>query len=189
MAGKPNPQNLNPIRTHERAVELGRKGGSKTSAKKQFANLKYCAPSCPYAFGCPFLSVSMADSKKLCALKAKKVTAGGKEVALSQDVIESFKSLLEGGREGLLKEALAVTFKIRLKSANATTEEMHDYVHTIIDLKKAFHPEKEAVGDTNINLNFQEPEWVTRMEAERREKEKNKKLEAIETTAIVKSEL
>lgn len=185
MAGKPNPQNLIPIRTHERAVELGCKGGSKTSAKKQWTNMKYCSEKCPYSRMCPFMTASMASPDKLCALKQRRVTMAGKGVVIQPDIIESFFSLFEDGKEGLLKEALASVYKIRLRSANSTTEDLHKYVHTLIDLKKAFFPEKEEAWDTNININIQEPEWISSVEAERRVKELKKKSEAIETTGIV----
>src|SRR5659263_223092 len=160
----PNPQNLAPIRTHEEAVARGRagglKGGLSKSPRKKWSALKYCSPQkCPYSGGCPFMTASLASPDKHCALKAKKVTAFGKEAAIQQDVIESFFSLFEEGGAGLLKEALAGTYKIRLRSVNATTEELHDYVHTIIDVKKAFYPEKEGMGDTNINVNFEQPLW------------------------------
>lgn len=185
MAGKPNPQNLIPIRTHERAVELGRKGGLKTSAKKQWTNLKYCSEKCPYSGMCPFMVSSSASFDKFCALKAQKVTMAGKSVSIQPDLIQSFFSLFEDGKEGLLKEALASVYKIRLRSANSTTEDLHKYVHTLIDLKKAFFPEKEDAWDTNININIKEPEWISSAEAERRVKELKKKSEAIETTGIV----
>ena len=185
----PIRENLTPIKTHHQAVTMGRKGGLIRSKKKQWAKLKYCSEKCPYSSTCPFQSASSATVDKQCALQKRRVVMAGREVAIQPEVIESFFSIFERGKVGLLSEALAAVYKIRLRSANASISELHDYVHTLINLKKAFYPEKEDVCDMNITPSFEPPVWMTQLEAERRMRELKKKNDAIDTTATVQTDV
>lgn len=180
-----NPKNLK-MPTHEQAVTLGRKGGLVKSAKKQWTNLKYCSQKCPYSSTCPFMTASMASPNSLCALKEKKITTGGKQAPISQELINTFFSLFEDGEEGLLREGLVSLYKVKLKNVNASSDDLHDYIKSIIDLKKAFYGVKIEQPITNININTKTYEFITAIKAEQ-EMEANRKeaqrLKLIETTA------
>jgi hypothetical protein len=180
----PKKENLKVIQYHEDAVRLGRKGGSKTSAKKQWTNLKYCVPKCPYSGMCPFMTASMASPDKLCALKQRRVTMTGKSMGIQPDIIESFFSLFENGKEGIIQEALSVLFKLRLKSQNASSDELHEYFNALLNMKKTFYPEREAPLETNIQINIK-PHWITLMEAEEESDRSIKHDNIIDATATI----
>lgn len=186
----PNPktENLKVIKSSERAKELGSISGKMRTTAQKMRNRKYCSSEkCPYASTCPFLSASMMSPDKLCALKARAVYSGGREVPIHAELLNSFFSLFERGKEGILNEILSSIFKIRLHNQNASTDELHEYIHTLIDIKKAFYPEKESQANTQINNNFTKPEWISRLEAERRQKERRIESEAVDTNAIVET--
>ena len=180
-----NNKNLKVITSSEMARELQKKSAAKRTPAQMMRFRKYCDNKCVYTPTCPFLSASQSTKKKLCALKQKKVSSADRETPIQQEAIESFISLMRDGREGILKEALAGTYKMRLKTHTGTVTELETYVRILIDLKKAFYPEKEVV-DANVNHSFVAPEWISKLEAERRLKEQ-RKAESIETTAVVKS--
>lgn len=154
--------NLKPM-TKEKQVH----GGQTVTTKRRFINVKYCTPKCAYSATCPFRTASSTSPKGLCALKTKSVIVGEKILPIQDEVIASFFSLMAEGKSGLLKEALAGTFKIRLRGANASVSELHDYVHTILDIMKVVYPEKNQPSTTNIQINMK-PEFITAIEAERR---------------------
>jgi len=136
---------------------------------------------------CPFMTASMASPDKLCALKQRRVTMTGKSVGIQPDIIESFFSLFEDGKEGLIREALSVLFKLRLKSQNASSEELHEYFNALLNMKKTFYPEREAAPETNIQINIK-PEFITRMESERRLRLRTRNNDIIDTTTTFRSE-
>jgi hypothetical protein len=179
----PRIENLKSIQTHEQAVIMGRKGGSKTSAKKQWTNLKYCTQKCPYSGMCPFMTASMASPEKCCALKGKLVS-GGRNVSIQPEIIESFFSLFENGKEGLIQETLSVLFKMRLNSQNASSDELHEYFNALLNMKKTFYPEREAPPETNIQINIK-PHWITLMEAEEESDRSIKHDNIIDATATI----
>lgn len=183
-----NLQNLKPIKTRHQAITLGRLGGLAKSKLKTWQKVKKCTSKCPFYCSCPFVTSSI-QSEGLCILKRKKILTNNREITISEELIASFFSLFESGKRGLLNEALASVFKIRLRNQNASTDELHKYVHTIIDIKKAFYPEKEGVCDMNITPSFEPPVWMTQLEAERRMRELKKKNDAIDTTATVQTDV
>jgi len=132
---------------------------------------------------CPFMTASMASPDKLCALKQRRVIMAGKGVGIQPDIIESFFSLFDDGKEGLIREALSVLFKLRLKSHNATNDELHDYFDALLDMKKVIYPEKENPTETNIQINIK-PEFITRMESERRLRLRTRNNDIIDTTTF-----
>ncbi len=162
-----NIQNLKPIKTHEEAVSKGRQGGLARSKIKTWQKVKKCTSKCPFYCLCPFVTATI-QGDGLCVLKKKKVMTNGREVPIREELIISFFSLFEYGKQGLLNEALSATYKIRLRNQNASNDELYNYVHILIDLKKAFYPEKDELPATNIETNYQKPEFITRLEAERR---------------------
>lgn len=178
-----NLNNLKPIRTHEEAVQKGRKGGSVHSNAKKWINLKYCSSKCPYSGLCPFLTASISNGG-LCSIKEKKVSSNGRVVPIQEEVLSTFFSLFENGKEGLLRECLGVLFKLRLKSQNASSDELHEYFNALLNMKKTFYPEREAPPETNIQINIK-PQWITLMEAEEETERCIKHDNIINTTAIV----
>lgn len=134
-----NIQNLIPINSHERAVALGRKGGSVKSAIKRWTKIKYCTQRCGFYGMCPFITASMNSESRLCSLKAKKVVSKGREVEIQPEVIDSFFRLFEKDGGSLLKEVLALVFRIRLQTDDNSIDELYKYIHVLIAVKKTFY--------------------------------------------------
>lgn len=179
----PKIENLKSIQTHEEAVKMGQKGGSVQSNAKKWINLKHCSSKCPYYHQCPFVSISAQDSG-FCSIKKGLIISNGKEVPIQKEVISTFFSLFENGKEGLIREALSVLFKLRLKSQNASSDELHKYFNALLNMKKTFYPEREVPPETNIQIHIK-PQWITLMELEEEKVDRSMKLydNIIDTTA------
>lgn len=133
-------RNLRPA-TSESGRIMGQRGGKVITDRRKWSKRKYCKDDCPYSSTCPFLSASRSSPARLCALKAKKVISGDREVLIQPDIIESFFSLFDKRGEALLKETLKSVFLIRLQTNNDSIDELYKYVHVLVAVKKTFYGE------------------------------------------------
>lgn len=151
-----NPDNKPDIRrnnlrspyTHEEAAEMGKKGGKSSSPAKKFINRKYCNKGCPYYDHCPAITISQnytdKNGKHPCVIKKK-----------NKEVQNYFINLFENGREGLVKIALDLHFRLLLTSCNAAPKDLRKTISTTLELKKAIYGDKpieDTSQDTTIKI-------------------------------------
>jgi len=136
--------NLKPVRTHEEAVERGRKGGQASTPKKSFASRKYCNKGCPYYNHCPAITISQnytdKNGKHPCVIKKK-----------NKEVQNYFLNLFENGREGLVKIALDLHFRLLLTTWDAAPKDLRKAISTTLELKKAIYGDKPVEDASQVN--------------------------------------
>ena len=127
-------ENLRPVKTHEEAVEKGRKGGSRSTVRKRMVNRKNCTLKCPYNDRCPAITTSLAGGGR-CIIKTS-----------PKEVQHYFFNLFDRGEEGLVKIALSLYFQFLLKTGKEpTARTLRDAIATTLDLKKGVYGEKAKV--------------------------------------------
>lgn len=142
-------ENLRPIRTHEEAVEKGRRGGLAASgARKSFARIKYCTKRCPFYDRCPVITLSLQATegkRKKCIIKSK-----------SREVQNYFRNLFEEGEEGIVKIVLELVFKMLIATGKEPSpDELRKTISSVLEAKKGIYGDRQKLehsGDMPLNI-------------------------------------
>lgn len=133
--------------TESNAVEMGRAGGKAKSIIKTWNARVNCDAGCVFFDRCPAISTSMAlpvtkRNKHPCVIKS-----------YQPEVRNYFRSLFNGGDEGLIKIIMELHFRLLVEvGKKPSVKILKEAIETSIQIKKAVYGDKSQNDQTIVNV-------------------------------------